>query len=485
MLKKSSIRLQLVQPFIWIVCLMGIGAFVAAVVYMLSNDSVSSQKTLWPLILGIFLVVILANAAVVWGYTSVIRRITDDIEVLAKTAKLVEGGGAFPKFSLKRQDELGELAKSLQAMTQKLQAATYKLLEDRNYLETIIVSLPEGVMVVDAAVCLVMMNPAAERLLKVSATPYIGTDILSHKMPDPLREAFQRIFETQRYITTEAVMLRSDGKTRILHIIGTGLKASTQEHQGWVVILRDISHERELESLRDSFLRTVTHELRTPLTSIIGFVELLLKQQIGPISTDQRSALDIVYEESNRLKTLIDDLLELSRISAGRTTLMYANIPLYELLKSIVAAFQPLATGKSLSLGVTPPTQGELIVEADVARLRQIMVNLISNAIKFTQDGFVTVYLQDLGAFVEIGVQDTGIGLCDEDKDIIFEKFRQVDFTTTRRFEGIGLGLSIVKQLVMLHGGTIRVESEFNKGACFVVSLPKKRVGVPALETTV
>jgi PAS domain S-box-containing protein len=454
---------------------MGIGAFVSAVLYMLMGGGVPNPRTLWRVIFGILLLLIVVNAIVVWVYSLIIRRITDDVEALAQTAKLVQRGDAIASFSLDRQDELGDLADCIHAMTQRLKEASDRVLEERNYLEAIIVSLPEGVMVVDSAVRLVMMNPTAERLLKVSAKPYIGSNILDQKMPDPLRDAFVRVFETQKPITTEAVMSRYDGKTRTFQIIGTGLSFSQQHHQGWVVILRDVSHERELESLRDGFLRTVTHELRTPLTSIIGFVELLLKSQIGAVSTEQRAALDIVYQESNRLKNLIDDLLELSRMSAGRTSLIYSPTPVYDLLKSIVAAFQPLALGKSLSLGVTPPINGEIVIDADMARLRQIMVNLVSNAIKFTYTGFVTLYLQDLGDWVEIGVQDTGIGLCDEDKEVVFDKFRQVDFTTTRRFEGIGLGLSIVKQLVALHHGTVRVESEYNKGACFIISLPKKK----------
>lgn len=457
---------------------MGIGAFIGAVLYMMMGGHVPNATALWQVIFGVLLVLILVNAAVVWGYTLIIRRITYDVEILARTARLVQRGDDVASFSLERDDELGELATCIHAMTFRLKEASNMIMEERNYLESIIVSLPEGVMVVDSEVRLVMMNPTAERLLKVSAKPYINSHILDQKMPESLREAFLRIFDTQNHITTEVVMSRFDGKTRTFHITGSGLRSSQQHHHGWVVILRDVSHERELESLRDAFLRTVTHELRTPLTSVIGFVELLLKSQIGAISEEQRSALDIVYQESNRLKNLIDDLLELSRISAGRTHLIYSPTPLYDLLKSIVAAFQPLAIGKSLSLGVTPPVTGELVVDADMARLRQIMVNLVSNAIKFTHTGFVTLYLQDLGDWVEIGVQDTGIGLCDEDKDIIFDKFRQVDFTTTRRFEGIGLGLSIVKQLVALHHGTVRVESDYGKGSCFIIALPKKKPDV-------
>jgi PAS domain S-box-containing protein len=457
---------------------MGLGAFVGAVLYMLMGGRIPNETAFWRIILLILLVLILVNAVIVWFYGTIIRRITDDVELLARTARQVQHGDAVTDFSLDRQDELGDLADGIHAMTLRLKEASERILDERNYLESIIVSLPEGIMVVDSDVCLVMMNPTAETLLKVSAKPYIGSNILDQKMPDPLREAFVRVFETKKPITTEAVMARYDGKLRTLQILGTGLNAANKSHQGWVVILRDVSHERELESLRDGFLRTVTHELRTPLTSVIGFVELLLKSQIGAISEEQRGALDIVYQESNRLKNLIDDLLELSRISAGRTSLIYSPTPLYELLKSIVAAFQPLALGKSISLGVTPPITGELVVQADMARLRQIMVNLVSNAIKFTHAGFVTLYLQDLGDWIEIGVQDTGIGLCDEDKEVIFDKFRQVDFTTTRRFEGIGLGLSIVKQLIALHHGTVRVESEYNKGSCFIISLPKKKPNV-------
>ncbi len=457
---------------------MGLGAFLGAVLYMLMAGRVPNSNALWQVILGVLLLLILVNAGVVWGYTFVIRRITDDVEILARTARLVHLGDDVAMFLLDRDDELGDLAACIHAMTLRLKEASTMIMKERNYLESIIVSLPEGVMVVDSDVRLVMMNPTAEHLLNVSFKPYIHSHILDQKMPDSLRDAFMRVFNTQSHITTQAVMARFDGKTRTFHIIGSGLRSSQQHPQGWVVILRDVSHERELESLRDAFLRTVTHELRTPLTSVMGFVELLLKSQIGAISKDQRVALDIVYQESNRLKNLIDDLLELSRISAGRTTLIYSPTPLYELLKSIVAAFHPLATGKALSLGITPPVTGELVVDADTARLRQIMVNLVSNAIKFTHAGFVTLYLQDLGDSVEIGVQDTGIGLCDEDKEIVFDKFRQVDFTTTRRFEGVGLGLSIVKELVSLHHGTVRVESEYGKGACFVIALPKKKPDV-------
>lgn len=451
---------------------MALGAFGASVFYLLLLGPAVQPQIFWKWVGGIFLFLFIANLGVIWVYRAIVCRITDDVAFLAASAR-AEDRESTPSFLLSRNDELGVLSQCLHAMTLRLKEASQLLLEERNQLERIIVSIPEGVLVVDNQKKLIVMNPAAERLLKTSAVPCIGENILDQQLPPSLQDAFFRIFDTQKHVVTEAILPRSDHKVRTLYILGTGLLSFQNQHTGWVVILRDITHERELESLRDGFLRTITHELRTPLTSIIGFVELLLKSQMGEISSSQRDALDIVYQESNRLKTLIDDLLELSRMSAGQMSLTYSPVPLYELLNNVSASFQPLASGKDLCLGVTPPVSGEVVLLADAARLRQILVNLVSNAIKFTQTGFVTLYLYDLPDCVEIGVKDSGIGLCDEDKEVVFDKFRQVDFTTTRRFDGIGLGLSIVKQLVELHAGSIRVESVYKEGTCFIVSLPK------------
>ncbi len=231
---------------------------------------------------------------------------------------------------------------------------------------------------------------------------------------------------------------------------------------------------RELERanrLKTEFLASMSHELRTPLHTIIGFSELLAEELEGPLNDKQRRFVQHVHKDSLHLLELINDILDISKIEAGRLELRREAFDFASLVAESLASVRALAEAKSqrLEAQLDVPTA----VDADRLRIKQVLVNLLSNAIKFTPEGGrirVEANVQD--SFVAISVSDDGIGIPAEEQEFIFDKFHQVGATTKGVREGTGLGLAITKRLVEEHGGTIRVKSQLQKGSTFVITLP-------------
>jgi signal transduction histidine kinase/putative methionine-R-sulfoxide reductase with GAF domain len=231
----------------------------------------------------------------------------------------------------------------------------------------------------------------------------------------------------------------------------------------------------EANQLRTHFLAMISHELRTPMNSIIGFTEMLLEKVYGDLNERQTSRLDRIRNSAYHLLALIDDLLDLSSIEAGRLVLHLEMVSIGDALLTAVQAHELQAETKGLKLECDI-TEGLPRVQADPQRLYQVIANLLSNAIKFTHSGSVTVRCRQVTegqrTFVQTSITDTGIGISKEHTAIIFDEFRQVDGGSTREYGGTGMGLSITKKLVELMGGTIRVESEINRGSIFTFTLP-------------
>jgi len=229
---------------------------------------------------------------------------------------------------------------------------------------------------------------------------------------------------------------------------------------------------------KDQFLSNISHELRTPLNSIIGFTDLLLTQELGPpLSDQQRDFLETVARNGRQLLELINELLDLQRIAAGRMTLTPESVDLAALLAETTGSVHAQVQKHRHALVVTPTPQ-ELRVQADRGRVRQVLLNLLSNAIKFTPDGGrITVAAGPVngGAEVRIAVSDTGIGIAAEDQPKLFQEFSQLDASASRQYEGTGLGLALSRRLIELHGGTIGVDSEMGKGSTFWFTLPRAR----------
>lgn len=230
----------------------------------------------------------------------------------------------------------------------------------------------------------------------------------------------------------------------------------------------------EAAQLKSQFLATMSHELRTPMNAIIGFAQVLLRQRKAKLSAAQADMVQRILSNGKNLLALINDILDLSKIEAGRLELQLEEINLPELILSTVAELRPLAEQKQLPLEVYTELENPIIVN-DSTRLRQVLVNLLSNAIKFTETGSVEVRVREFSPMqLFLSVKDTGIGIESAEIKHIFEEFRQVDQTTTRKHGGTGLGLAITKSLVNMMQGKITVESKLGQGSIFCVELPRQ-----------
>jgi len=227
----------------------------------------------------------------------------------------------------------------------------------------------------------------------------------------------------------------------------------------------------QASELKTQFLANMSHELRTPLNSIINFTRILSSGLRGPVTSEQRDYLTRVRQSGEHLLGLINDILDLSKIESGRMELYIEPVQVATLIQGVIATTAGLIKGKAIELcQELAPTLP--LVEADRTRLRQILLNLLSNAAKFTASGAITVSAQLDGRQLIVRVHDTGIGIAPEHLTSIFEEFRQVEGSASRRYEGTGLGLAICRRLVELHGGQLWVESTVGVGSTFTFSLP-------------
>jgi signal transduction histidine kinase len=253
----------------------------------------------------------------------------------------------------------------------------------------------------------------------------------------------------------------------------TARLAAIAEHQHKLV-----DELQELDQAKSDFISTVSHELRTPLTSISGYLEMLTEGDAGPVSPDQLHMLDIVSRNAARLRALVDGLLTLSRIESGAYRLEKAPVELRDVLESVVATISPVARAKQVQ--VVQDLAASLIVDGDANDLERVVLNLVSNAVKFTPaGGIVTILSRQDDADAEISVSDNGIGIPKADQERLFARFFRASNATERAISGTGLGLTIAQTIVNRHGGSIDVHSELGVGSTFVVRIP---LGVTAAQ---
>jgi signal transduction histidine kinase len=248
------------------------------------------------------------------------------------------------------------------------------------------------------------------------------------------------------------------------------------------LVVRNIQYNEELarkneelthlDQLKSDFMATMSHELRTPLTSIIGYSDMLLSGMTGELNEKQSAFVDSILKGGESLLNLINDVLDLTKIEAGRLELNREAVDLRAALLGVLPVVKPRAQDKRIRISTFLPTDLPL-VWADPGKLNQVLLNLITNGIKYThENGSVSVEARTVDGMVEIWVNDTGIGIAREDQDKVFQRFTQIDSSATRSQGGTGLGLAIVRELVELHGGSIRVQSKLGKGSSFIFTMP-------------
>jgi signal transduction histidine kinase len=305
----------------------------------------------------------------------------------------------------------------------------------------------------------------AVNLMKAGVSDYLSKSRISPEALARILRNSIRVFRAEKQ--AELANQRLQERNELLEQQNQELERQRQQIQHQNLRLLEVSR------LKSQFLATMSHELRTPLNAIIGFSQMLLRPNKGTLTTQQRDMVERILKNGKNLLTLLTDILDFSKVEAGRLDLKPEPFDLSELVHSTVEELRCLAEQKRLNLQVSMHLLDPLVVN-DPNRLRQILINLLSNAIEFTETGSVEVEVKGDQERLAIAVRDTGVGIASEDLEQIFEPFRQLDQSSTRKHPGTGLGLAITDSLVRMMQGQISVESQVGEGSIFQVQFPRK-----------
>jgi signal transduction histidine kinase len=313
-------------------------------------------------------------------------------------------------------------------------------------------------------------------MLKTSETLLLGNYLNQCNLPSELSKTMGESLQAKdmSYASVSQELSVGDSGEIFLRAHTAPVRNDIGEIMGSVTVLQDISHLKELDKMKSEFIAMVTHELRAPIAAVEQQLTVILNKMAGEVTEKQEQLLSRAKQRTRGLLDLIKDLLDLSKIEAGKMVQYKEPLLLQEVIQRVVDLMRAEAENKKIDLQFsTPPTLS--LINADRNSMEGIFTNLISNAIKYTPEGGkVWIALGEEGGFVKAAISDTGIGIKKEDLRRIFDKFYRVKTTETRQIVGTGLGLSIVKSIVDAHLGSITVESEEGGGTTFTVSLPKE-----------
>lgn len=404
----------------------------------------------------IFRIALIITILSLFGGLILTRSLSKPIGLLADAARRVATGDFSVRVFLKKQDELKELADSFNQMTAQIKNSFTELSQQKDELNTIIASIQEGFVVLDSKGKIRLSNEGFNKIVQNNlAEGKFYWEVL--REPN-FGELLKKVRDEKTNLTDE---LEFNGKVFLTSFACLSAKNEI------VVILHDITEFRKLERIKRDFVLSASHELRTPLTAIKGYVETLETK----ISKKNRQYLDVIKRHTERLINIVQDLLLLSKLEEKEIKPDFEAVNIKNLIENIKILFEPRFKEKRIDLKLAieddlPQIQG------DSFKLEQMLINLIDNAIKYTEKGEVKITAQRLNHDIRIEIKDTGIGMAKEHLPRIFERFYVVDKSHSRKIGGTGLGLSIVKHIVLLHNGKIDVESTPGVGTKFIITLP-------------
>jgi two-component system phosphate regulon sensor histidine kinase PhoR len=345
---------------------------------------------------------------------------------------------------------------------------------EKSKVKTIINCMGDGVLVCDRDRCVVLSNPAASRMLKISESSLLGNFLPQCGLHPDLSKTIDESLQARETGYSSVSQELSIGEEIYLRAQTAPVKNDLGEIMGSVTVLEDISHLKELDKMKSEFIAMVAHELRAPIATVEQQLGVILNKMAGEVTEKQAELLARAKERTKGVLTLINDLLDLSKIEAGKMVQYKEPLSLQEVIQRVLEGIKDEADAKKIALEFLPPPQTSLI-QADRNSMEGIFTNLISNAIKYTPDqGKVRMTLSEEGGFLKATISDTGIGIKKEDLPRIFDRFYRVKSAETRQIIGTGLGLSIVRSIVDAHLGSISVESEVGKGTTFTLLFPKE-----------
>ena len=353
-----------------------------------------------------------------------------------------------------------------------------QLATEKELLSVTLASMGDGLIAVDASKRIMLFNTVAENMLRCRFEDVqdLSVDevfkIVDEQTRSPAESPVDKVFESEKIETqtSHCELVARDGSRCPVSATAAPIRNKVGAMIGVVMVFRDVSREREIERLKADFISSMSHELRTPLTSIKAYTETILSTPDMPDET-RGEFLGIIDEESDRLASLIESLLEISKLESGAVELHRELFDITAVIRHVNASLQPLADKKNIRLSLKIG-DGLPSYDGDKGKMESVFTNLVNNAIKFTPDGGeVATVVRSGGGELVISVSDTGMGIPKESLTKIFSRFYRV-YRPGTHIQGTGLGLAIVKEIVMMHGGRIEVESEIDKGTNFAVFLP-------------
>jgi len=424
------------------------------------------------------------------------RRITQPVLGITETAIQVREGNLQSQAPVLTEDEIGTLAQAFNQMITQLQqskhdledqvtSATQSLQDTLANLTSIIDNIADGLLVTDTEGVITQTNQALFKLFGLETISLIDT-----RSEDLFGEIFSRLGSKVKENPDNILDAEIDlPENRIGKIVATGVSKTDielgKQFLGCVFLVRDITADKEVDRMKTEFISTVSHELRTPLTSVLGFAKLIRKKledvllpkiditdkKVERAVNQVKTNLDIIVSEGVRLTALINDVLDIAKMEAGKVDWKDEPVAIAQLIERATIATASLFDQNQVEL-VVDVDENLPSIRGDEDKLMQVVINLISNAVKFTEQGTVTCKAQKQGETVLVQVIDSGIGIAEEDLPKVFEKFKQVGDTLINKPKGTGLGLPICKEIIEHHGGHIWVESQMGVGSTFAFWLP-------------
>ncbi len=416
------------------------------------------------------------------------KTVTDYVQQAAykhAAEKTKELRAEFNKAMFEKNKEVEEKTKSLDiamkevkvigAKYDELDTSFKELGEEKKQTEEIIHSMAEGVIMVNKKGEIMLMNPAAEKLLGVKKGEGVGKSVLNDLKEE---QVVSMALQSDADAKNKEIVIESQNASakKILMASNAVIESEDGKTVGFVSVLSDVTKQKEVEKLKNEFLANVSHDLRTPLTCVKGTLQLLADPNFNTLTEWQGKQIDTALRNIDRLSRLVNDLLDLSKLEAQKFVLRHALFPVEDLIDAVVRDFEAWSKEKGIALRTDVESKLDLVADPD--RITQVLNNLMGNAFKFTpKGGMVTISAKrsaDLTK-IEFAVQDTGLGIAKNDFIKLFEKFSRIESKAMQGVSGTGLGLTIAKEIVELHQGRIWIESEEGKGSRFVFEVPTRQ----------
>lgn len=417
----------------------------------------------------IFIGIVIGSVLAIIIATIMTRRFMEPINELTRVAKIISEGNYDEKIYLSSDDQVGELAEAFNTMTHVLRKNIWELSHRNAELESILTSMNSGLAAVNNDFEITLSNDNFLKLLNLPEAETGGKRFYEIVRELTVFETVEKSIKEQEFLTKETIIPRDD-EDAIIRIAATPIfdKNSVHKQLGALIILMDVTQIRKLENIRRDFVSNVTHELKTPLTSIRGFVDTLKN---GAINDEQVALrfLDIIDIETDRLSMLIQDILSLSEIESVVGEKNVGDYDFGEIVDEVIDIIPRNHEGVQIITEIGPDLPA---FKCNKNRMKQLMINLVDNSVKYTEKGHVKVKAFEDHGQLNIQVEDTGVGIERKHLSRIFERFYRVDKGRSRKMGGTGLGLSIVKHIVELYHGEISIDSEVGVGTTILIKMP-------------